>query len=877
VQAWRGGEELDLGGPLQRALLASLLLNVGRVVSREQLIDALWDADPPPRAARSLETKVSRLRATLGESATVLARGGGYVLDAPADEIDVHRFERAVTEARGLLAEDPRAARSRFQDGLRVWRGEALGGLPERVLRVDRARLEDERLEALEARIDADLALGETSALVAELQVVCSEHPTRERFTEQLMLALYRSGRQAEALEAYRAAYGELRDQLGLAPGPGLRELEQAILRHDDSLGPLRARARPPRASRRRRAIGIGAITGGVLVAILLGTALGGAHRRRVPLTPGLILLDASSGKVRADVPVGDSQGITRFGYGHVWTIGDNGVMSEIDPRDGALVRSIPVGVQAGGVAVGAGGIWLTDRNGPTLLRLDPVTGQVNLRARLSTLGLRHPEPNGGIAIDAGSLWVARGPEAVDRLNPSSLKLERRIKLAQHGCEAGAGIQCDIAAAAGHVWIAGGAGDWIAQIDEATDRATVIHGLRPSLCCIAAGGGSAWVAEAHDIARLSIRGTVLHRYPVSSAAIGDVSYNDGYLWATADTTGQLLRIDARTGQVRVTHLGNLLTSTSASGGIVTASALALPAAPTRGLGPRRLQVGLEQDWLNPTDPAVARPAAGTGRWQWQLDYAICAELYTYPARHNGSTLEPELASGPARQSSDGRTWTIPIRTDVRFSPPLNRTVTAQDVRATLTRALSPQLGPGAPAAGILHEVSGLKAYREGATNDVSGIAIRRGALQITTRRPVPDLPARLSKPYFCVLPAGTPTPPGGYQDPLPTAGPYYVAEHEGGYFAVLRPNPNYKGPRDPRLDGIIYHTNVPDDTGVTEVHRGQLDYYGGETVAVNPRVSCRLHQHGIPGLDLAAVCLRSSAAEAPAGTRQPDTTVVPAR
>lgn len=364
------------------------------------------------------------------------------------------------------------------------------------------------------------------------------------------------------------------------------------------------------------------------------------------------------------------------------------------------------------------------------------------------------------------------------------------------------------------------------------------------------------MAEAHDVAQLSIDGKVLRRYPVSSAAIGDISYNDGYLWATADTTGQLLRIESRTGHVWVTHLGNLLIATAASHGVVTASALPLPTVPTRGLGPRPLRVGLEQDWLNTTDPAVARSASGTGRWQWQLHNAICAELYTYPTGGTDRTPEPELASRPARASSNGRTWTIPIRTDVRFSPPLNRTVTAQDVRATLTRALSPQLGPGAPAADILHGVVGLEAYRKGRAYNVSGIAIRHGAIEITTQRPVTGLPARLTEPYFCVLPAGTPALSGGYGDPLPTAGPYYIAEHEGGSLAVLQPNPNYKGPRRPRLDGIIFQMNVPDDTGIAEVRHGQLDYYGGRSVEVNPRVGCRVHQHDIPGLDVAALCLR---------------------
>jgi DNA-binding SARP family transcriptional activator/streptogramin lyase len=859
VQAYWGGRELDLGGPLQRALFACLLLNVGRVVSRGQLIDALWDADPPPRAARSLETKVSRLRATLGESATLVARAGGYVLDAPRDEIDVQRFEQALAEARALLDDDPRAARTRLAAALALWRGDAFGGVPDGVLSVERARLEDERFEALGARIDADLALGEGASLIGELQGLRSAHPAREQFTEQLMLALYRSGRQAEALEAYRATYRELRDELGIEPGPRLRELEQAILRHDESLGPLPLRARLIAASRWRWALALAAIGSGLLLVVVLMASSEGEHQRRVALRPGLLLVDAASGTVRVDVPVGDSQGVTRFGYGHFWTLGENGVMSEIDPRDGTLVRTIPVGVQFGGLAVGAGGVWGTDRNGPTLLRIDPVTGRINLRARLSTLGLGRPEPNMGIAIDAGSLWVARGPEAVDRLNPSTLKLQRRIKLGQRGCEAGSGgAQCAVAAGAGHVWVAGGLGGWLARIDEATNRVTVFKGLRPYLCCVAVGGGSVWVAEAHAIARLAPDGRVLRRYPFSSDGIGDMAYDDGSLWAAADTTGQLLRIDARTGRLRRIHLGNLLISASAAHGMVAVSALPLPSVPTRGLGPRVLRVGLENDWLNTTDPAVTREASGTGRWQWQLHHAICAELYTRAETAGGRTLVPELASGPARRSSNARTWTIPIRTDLRFSPPLNRAVTPEDVRATLIRALSPELGSAAPAANILRDVVGLSAYRRRRTNDVSGIRLRNGTLQITTRRRVRDLPARLALPYFCVLPAGTPTPPGGYQDPLPTAGPYYLAAHEGGVLAVVRPNPGYRGPRPRRLDGVTFHMNLSDEAGAAEVRRGQLDYFdGGTSAAVNPRVGCRANRPGIPGLDLAALCLRS--------------------
>lgn len=530
VEAWGDGGELELGGPLQRALLAMLLLNVGRVVSREQLIDGLWGAAPPPRAGRSLETKVSRLRATLGDRAKVVARSGGYVLEAAAEEVDVYRFEQALDEGRTLLAVDPVAARARLQAALALWRGEPLSGLPDGVLTVERAGLEGKRLEALETRIEADLALGEGAALVGELQGLRAEYPGRERFTEQLMLALYRSGRQTDALGAYRGTYRHLRDELGLDPNPRLRELERAILRHDESPGPLplRARVRLAGDSWRLRLTGAAAVGCVLALAGVFVASSGGTHQRPVSPRPGLILVDADSGAVRAEVPVGDSQGATRFGYGHLWTLGENGVMAEVDPDNAALVRFIPVGMVWGGMTVGAGGIWVSDRYGPTVLRIDPETGQINLRARLSSRGLNSPQPNSGIAIDAGSLWVARGPEAVDRLDPSSLKLQRRITFNQHGCSTG-GAQCFMAAGDGRVWVAGGNDGWLARIDEATDRVRIFHGLKPYLCCVAVGGGSVWVAEAHDIARIAPDGRVLRRYPFSSANIGDMAFDDGTL------------------------------------------------------------------------------------------------------------------------------------------------------------------------------------------------------------------------------------------------------------------------------------------------------------------------------------------------------------
>jgi DNA-binding SARP family transcriptional activator len=176
VEVWSGDGPIDLGGPLQRALLATLLLHRGEVVSRERLIDALWDVDPPAHAAHTLETKVSRLRAVLGAEASVVARGGGYVLEAPADHVDVCRFQQGVARARGPLSADPYAAKTCLVTALDLWRGSALGGVSPELLSVERDRLDEERLQAIEARIDADLALGGGPLLVSELEVLRAEH-----------------------------------------------------------------------------------------------------------------------------------------------------------------------------------------------------------------------------------------------------------------------------------------------------------------------------------------------------------------------------------------------------------------------------------------------------------------------------------------------------------------------------------------------------------------------------------------------------------------------------------------------------------------------------------------------------------------------------
>ena len=244
------GKPLPPGSRQQQAILAQLLIEAGRVVPAEQLIDELW-ADSAPRAARNtLHTYVARLRKLLGRE-RLETRPPGYLLRVAAGELDARNFERLVADGRRALAGGNLAAAETFEDALRLWRGPCLVNLSGyRFADAARVRYEELRLEALELRADAALAQGRHAELISDLERVLGEHPLRERAWSQLMLALYRSGRQADALAAYHRARRVLTDELGLEPGPELRDLEQRILHQEPTLAPPAVGPAAPATSR---------------------------------------------------------------------------------------------------------------------------------------------------------------------------------------------------------------------------------------------------------------------------------------------------------------------------------------------------------------------------------------------------------------------------------------------------------------------------------------------------------------------------------------------------------------------------------------------------------------------------------------------------
>jgi DNA-binding NarL/FixJ family response regulator/DNA-binding SARP family transcriptional activator len=240
LEVVEGGEPVPLGRPKERLVLAVLLLSANEFVSRERLIDELWGQSPPPTAGKAVNVFVSQLRKALTRDGLdpIATADGGYRIEVEPDHLDVAGMRRLLATARERAAAgEPEAAADFLREALGLWRGPTLAGLLlESRGRDEVAQLEELRLTALMDRIDCDLALGRHEDVLGELHVLVGEHPLLERLRAQLILALYRAGRQAEALEAYQQAREVLVEDLGIEPGPALQRLQKGILKQDPVL-----------------------------------------------------------------------------------------------------------------------------------------------------------------------------------------------------------------------------------------------------------------------------------------------------------------------------------------------------------------------------------------------------------------------------------------------------------------------------------------------------------------------------------------------------------------------------------------------------------------------------------------------------------------
>jgi DNA-binding SARP family transcriptional activator/ABC-type transport system substrate-binding protein len=874
LEVLKKGQRVPLGGAKQRAALAMLLLRPNDIVSRDRLIDGLWGDEPPPSAAHTVEAYVSRLRAALtsdGEASRLVARAPGYMLRVERDELDLDRFKALSSEAgQAMSAGDAPAAASALRDALRLFRGAPLEDLAYAPFAQDEIGwMEELQTTALEQRIDADLACGRHAELVGELESLVARHRLRERFWAQLMLALYGSDRQGDALAAYERARRTLVEELGLEPGPTLAELQQRMLRHDPELAPASdrvpaatvshpaasageaarpappvshsgagvvGRAEPPppeapdaptRSRLRRRRVRVGVATG---MAAILGAVLTTAVLRDEPSAgsaprPGVNFLDAENGAVVGHLPVHITS-MLEYVNGTFWELTGSETTASvsiraIDARTHRTRKEFPSPVEdVGYFAVDGDDLWVTDYRQPVLLRVDVRSGRVAQRIPLAH---RIAEPREGSSYGAkklvvadGSIWVGRTGEVV-QVDPKAGKVVRRFPLP---------YQWGMAVGEGKVWVV--TKDGVTWIDPRT------HELGPTTPIggaddVIAGAGFAWATdELGSVHKLGPDGSLLATYRTSDSVVGDtkLDFDEGTVWEGNEETGTVTAIDAVTGRRRTYRFPHAIGDLAAGAGVV---AVPLGTQPTThqvfaGLTGKVARFIWPSHTTDPGDPAVADIRLNP--WMAQMERATCALLLNYPAAAGprGAQLEPELATGMPKLSADGRTYTFTIRSGSRFSPPSNEPVTAEAVRYSIERALSPRLGSTTPGPQLIADIAGERSFRRGRARHISGLRASGNQLTITLVKPSHDFLERISLPFFTAVPTGTPIVPEGVDPPPPTAGPYYMALRNMGLYVILKRNPNYRGPRSHHFDAFILREGMDPGQAVDRVKEGTADH-----------------------------------------------------
>jgi peptide/nickel transport system substrate-binding protein len=835
VEATLDGRPVPLGATKQRALLAMLALDANATVSVDRLVDGLWGDDPPATAAKMVQLYVSQLRRLLaGADAAILTHGRGYELRVGEDAVDAGRFERLVERAGHAdgTADDARTA-------LALWHGAALADVAaEPFAAAEVRRLDELWLTAAELVVEADLAAGRDADALSRLDRLIDAQPLRERLHARRMLALYRTGRQAEALEAFVTARGRLVEEVGVEPGAELRELHERILRQDPTLRlgppangdrrdkdePLGPRSDPASATvvrgpptptpalvrvrgihGRRYVVAAGA-------AILIAVAIFAVTRLTGSDPPGRIdagsvgVIDPAAGAITAQYRVASEAGAVAAGAaGTVWVAGPReGTVSRIY-ADREQVGTIDVETAPVALAFGARSVWVGREDG-LIARIDPATNRIVQRIPVGN-GLR------AIAVGHGAVWAATSLDGeVVRIDQRSGLVTRRIAVG--------GQPVALAVSASGVWVAAEESGTLVRIDPGAGD--VVHsipvGNGPS--AVAVGFGAVWAANRQD-------GTVSRIDPatdhVTDLVVGvgepvSLTVARDALWV-ADAAGALRRIDPRTRRVtRTVRTGGSPVALATVGGEIWAPATAAPAAHRGGtlrVGVRAIDMDPGRGGYNPDSFAAIELA-----YDGLLDFRRAAGAA-------GARLVGGLAGAVPQPADGGRRYVFRLRAGLRYSD--GTPVRASDVGPSIERALVITRGDaGLPPLfdAIRGAVDCRTAHR---TCDLADGIIaddRTGTVTFRLRRPDPELLRKLTLPLVSVVPASTPRRPQGARA-IPGTGPYRVARVVPGRRAVLARNPRFRPrPAEGRPDGFADRVELTMGTErahVAAAERGQLD------------------------------------------------------
>jgi DNA-binding SARP family transcriptional activator/ABC-type transport system substrate-binding protein len=797
VEVSNGAGMLRLGGPKQRALLADLILNAGNTVSTARLIDDLWGEDAPPTAEHTVETYISRIRRILRDGsaqAVLLTKPPGYLLDVGPDRVDAFRFEQLVAEATAAAGQgDNDRASAALRGALGLWRGDALADVSETPFARDAARrLADQRLLALERRIEADLRLGRAQDLIAELDALAAAHPYHEPFHEQLMLALYRSGRQTEALAAFRRARGLLADELGIEPGPELQKLEQAILRHDPAVAAPRAahpgtvtqRGSPPqtlprpaslprRGPRRRRAVIAAGLAAVVAAAGALAALRHPAPGASVPASAvqanAVVFVDPGRAALLGQTGTRGRPAAIAEGFGRLWvTDPANGRVLVLDPATFRIEDQIRLGRDPTGVVASANGVWVTDPGSGKVYEINPGSDTVVATVAVATTPL-------AIATGPGGLWVADASDGVlTRIDPERASVAGVIDVGQP--------ITDVAAGTGAVWVTSAGSGLLIGIDPQAGRVTQTVAIGNGPASVQVINGAVWVANPPD--------NTLSRFEPASGVIRKLTVSDptglaaaaGALWVASGAPAALSRVDPAVVTITSTiGLGNPPAAIVGTGHTLALVTHASPASHQGGT--LRVVAGGGVDSI---DPGAAYSAN-----DWQLlsmtnDGMLTYARSPYPGR---TALVPDLATALPLIQDGGRTFTFKLRRGVRYSN--GTAVRPEDFRRALEREY--HAGTGLAALGVPIAGSKRCGPRQAHCRLGSGVTVDEASLTVTYHLDAPD-PAflyQLALPFGAAVPSGTPSIGPG-TPPLPATGRYLIARYSPGRQMLFVRNQRYR-------------------------------------------------------------------------------------
>lgn len=812
-----------LPGRQGRLLLAYLVTEHDRAVRRDELAELLWAEDPPATWEKSIAVAISKLRSTLGAAGIDGARAltnafGCYQLSLPEGtwldtEVAGQRAHDAEAALRtGRLDEALRAAR----EAAELARNPFLTGEEGDWVTAQRAGLRAVLLRALETSAAAALQAEDPAAALAAAQEAVSREPFREASHRQLMQAHALAGNRAAALQAFEQCRTLLVDELGVDPDPQTEAVYLDILRtapHESGSGGSATRDAPPPpapAPRSRFPTWV-AISAPVAAAVVVIAVLIATHHQAAPTTSirpnSLAAIDPGTGRVLDEVGVGARPGDVVAAAGSLWVanLGD-GTVSEVDAQTGTLDSTIVAGADLSHLAADGGSVWLSTTAG-AVDRIDPAFGTLSTIAHVVKTHWLQDPPH-AIAAHDGVMWAADPGGQVDLIDLASGRLLGTALVGQ---------DADAVAADGEgAWVANASDGTVSRIDRTgAVVATIPVGHGP--IALALSPDAVWVTDSLDdrVVRIDPRTNVV----VASIPVGrgpaSVAVTGNAVWVGNAQSGSLSRIDARTNRVTDT-----VALKASPGGLsfadgrlwVTAGPLAVT--PSGG-GVLRLDIAADPSSL---DPALSYDPIG-----WQLEYATCAKLLNYPdlPAPGGYVLRPEVAESVPRPSADGRTYRFVVRPGFRFAAPSNAPVTAQTFADSIERVLSPAMkSPGAQYAA---DIEGAAAFMAGKARHVSGIVVSGNALTFHLIAAAPDFPERISMPFFCAVPAGTPPDPH-LRTPPPGAGPYSVVSYTPGQQIVLRANPNYHGSRSGRFTEIVYSIGIGAQQSLRQVTSGRADY-----------------------------------------------------